>query len=188
MVVYSRLFFGRLFPSLEIGCSVFNTMNCCPQTSARKSGLTEAFRLKGGLPFKSSSSGLEGSALSERPGSSPNGSSAAWQQTQPSLPPESSRAKSALHSGIGLKPVQQKKQPDCISIPRPSRGPVCPLAFSHHHNKSNRLRFAVPGALLLSVFKKKDCRISILRQSLFIKFHRNFRCDYKANESDSGFL
>ena len=141
-------------------------MSCCPQASARKSGPTEAFRLKGGLPFKSSSSGLEGSAPSERPGSSPNGSSVAWQQTQLSLLPGSNRAKSAPHSGIGLKPVQQRKQPDCISIPRPSRGPVCPLAFLHHQNKSKRLRFAVPGALQLSVFKKKDCRISILRQSL----------------------
>ena len=150
-------------------------MSCCPQTSARKSGPTEAFRLKGGLPFKSSSSGLEGSVLSERPGSSPNGSSAAWQQTQFSLLQESNRAKSVLHSGIGLKLVQQKKQPDCIPIPRPSRGPVCPLAFSHHHNKSNRLRFAVPGALPLSVFKKKDCRISILRQSLSFIFQLRIR-------------
>ena len=122
--------------------------------------------LKVVLPFKSSSSGLEGSVLSERPGSSLNGSSVAWQQTQFNLLPESNRAKSVLHSGIGLKLVQQKEQPDYLSLLRPSRGPVYPLAFSHHQNKSKRLRFVIPRALPLSVFKKKDCRISILRQSL----------------------
>ena len=138
------------------------------QTSVPKSGLTGASRSKGGLPFKSSSSGLEDSAHSERPEFSLNGSSVAWQQTQFNLLPESNRVKSVLHSGIGLKLVQQKKQPDCLSILRPSRGSVCPLAFSHHQNKSKRLRFVIPGALPLSVFKKKDCRISILRQSLLV--------------------
>ena len=85
-------------------------------SSELKSEQTEVSRLKAVSPSRNSSSGLEGSVLSERPGSSLNGSSVAWQQTQFNLLPESNRVKSVLHSGIRSRRDLLKKQPDFQSL------------------------------------------------------------------------
>ena len=46
-------------------------------------------------------------------------------------------------------------------------GKVCPFAPPSLQNRQKKLRFVVSGASCYCVSTKRDCRISILRQSLY---------------------
>src|SRR5574344_166160 len=148
---------------LSIGKDRCSPMRDSQLPSERRSGRTGASRLKEGSLSRNSNSASGGSVHSAGRGFSPNGLSAAWLQTPSSLPPVSNRKRSALRYGTesGRKPLETNSKLGRIE------GKVCPFAPPSLQNRQKKLRLVVYGAFFYCVSTKRDCRISILRQSRF---------------------